>query len=105
MTVDVFRFSFPPDIRLEDAALNLQLASFAAEGLLGMVRVRIDFDFFVDVPHRAILVDGTTEVGATIVQAFMGLLIRDIGKHSFHVEPIPKQQHRRLDAANAPDWS
>lgn len=100
MTVGVFRFSFSSDVPVDEVEMTLQLASFAVEGMFGMARVRLDFGYFVDAPHRTIFVDGTKEVGATIVQAFLGLLLREFGEDSFRVERIQAQQHRPRDAAD-----
>jgi len=99
MTACVFRFSFSTDVPLDEAEMTLQLATFAAEGLFGMARVRIDFSYHVDAARRAILVDGTKEVGATIVQVFAGLLLREFGDDGFRVERMPSQQQHQQEAA------
>jgi hypothetical protein len=99
MTVGVFRFSFSADVPLDEAEMTLQLATFAVEGLFGMARVRLDFSYYVDVPRRAILVDGTKEVGVTVVQVFAGLLLREFGEDSFRVERVHSHQHQPQEAA------
>lgn len=99
MTACVFRFSFSADVPLDEAEMTLQLATFAAEGLFGMARVRIDFGYHVDAARRAILVDGTTEVGATVVRVFVGLLLREFGDDAFRVERMPSQQRQKQETA------
>lgn len=99
MTACVFRFSFSSDVPLDEAEMTLQLATFAAEGLFGMARVRIDFGYHVDAARRAILVDGTKEVGATVVQVFAGLLLREFGDDGFRVERMPSQRNQQQEAA------
>lgn len=99
MTVGVFRFSFSSDVPLDEVEMTLQLASFAVEGLFGMARVHLDFAYFVDAPHHTIFVDGTKDVGATIVQAFVGLLLREIGEDAFRVKRIQAPQPQPRDAA------
>ena len=99
MTACVFRFSFSDDVPLDEAEMTLQLATFAAEGLFGMARVRIDFGYHVDAARRAILVDGTTEVGATVVRVFVGLLLREFGDDAFRVERMPSQQRQKQETA------
>ncbi|MCA9209012.1 MAG: hypothetical protein KDA55_11675, partial [Planctomycetales bacterium] len=79
--------------------MTLQLATFAAEGLFGMARVRIDFGYHVDAARRAILDDGTTEVGATVVRVFVGLLLREFGDDAFRVERMPSQQRQKQETA------
>lgn len=96
MATDVFRFQFAAETPLEEAELTLQLAIFAAEGLFGAARVRLEFGYHVDTSRHAILTDGTTEVGAAVVRVFTGLMLREFGEESFRVEhlnstPTPPQ--------------
>ncbi len=93
MPVDVFRFRLASDVPLEEAEMTLQLATFAAEGLFGQARVRLDFSYHIDQPRNVILVDGTTEVGSTVVQIFVGLLLREFGDESFQVERLSQSGH------------
>ena len=86
MTTGVFHFSFTPDISLDEAEMTLHLATFAAEGMYGKARVRLDFNYHVESERRLIFVDGTKEVGAAIVQAFAGLLLREFGEDAFSIE-------------------
>jgi hypothetical protein len=95
----VFRFLFSSDVPLDEAEMTLQLATFAAEGLFGMARVRLDFGYHVDAARRAILLDGTREVGSTIVKLFVGLLLREFGEDAFRVEPVQSVEHQRKEAA------
>lgn len=88
MSVDVFRFRFSPVVPLVEAEMSLQLATFAVEGLFGPARVRLDVGYHVDEPRKTILVDGTNEVGATVVRVFTGLLLREFGEDSFKVERV-----------------
>ena len=99
MTACVFRLSFSSDVPLDEAEMTLQLATFAAEGLFGRVRLRIDFSYHVDSARRAILVDGTTEVGATVVQVFTGLLLREFGEDAFRITPMQTHQAQSKETA------
>jgi hypothetical protein len=85
MTVEVYRFTWEPNVSLNEAELTLHLAGYAVEGLFGQTRVRLDFSYFVDAPRRTIFIDGTTEVGAAIVKVFMGLAFREFGENAFQV--------------------
>jgi len=93
MTANVYRFGFVPAVPLSEAELTLHLAIYAAEGLHGEARVRLDVSYQLDQPANAIIVDGETEVGATLVKVFTHLLIRQFGEDGFHV--------RRADAGVA----
>ena len=99
MSACVFRFSFSSDVPLDEAEMTLQLATFAAEGLFGMARVRLDFGYHVDAARRVILVDGTQEVGAAVVKLFLGLLLRELGEDAFRVEPVQSVDRQRKEAA------
>ncbi len=88
MPADVFRFRFALDVPLEEAEMTLQLATFAAEGLFGQARVRLDVSYHLDQPRNVILVDGTTEVGAAVARIFTGLLLREFDEESFQVERL-----------------
>ena len=99
MTARVFRFSFSSDVPLDEAEMTLQLATFAAEGLFGMARVRLAFAYHVDAPRGVILVDGTRDVGAIVMHLFVGLLLREFGEEAFRVERVPSQQCHPQEAA------
>lgn len=99
MTARVFRFSFLPDVSLDEVEMTLQLATFAAEGLFGMAHVRLEFSYHVDVARHVILADGTHEIGAVVVHLFTGLLLRELGEEAFRVERILSQQRHPQETA------
>lgn len=88
MTVGVLRFTLASDVPLDEAEMTLQLATFAAEGLFGAARVRLEFGYHVDLDGHALLVDGTTEVGTAVVRVLTGLLLREFGEDSFRVQRL-----------------
>ena len=88
MTAAVYRFSFTEDATLDEAEMTLQLSIFAVEGLFGAARVRLEFSYFRDELNRLILVDGTNEVGSTIVRIFASLLLRELGENAFRVRAV-----------------
>lgn len=100
MPADVFRFRLALDVPLEEAEMTLQLATFAAEGLFGQARVRLDVSYHLDLPRNVISIDGTTEVGAAVVRIFTGLLLREFDEESFQVERLaPIGQHQNQEVA------
>jgi hypothetical protein len=99
MTVGVFRYSFSNDVAVDEAEMTLQLAMFAAEGLFGTAQVRLDFGYHIDVDHRWILIDGSTEVGASVAHIFTGLLLREFGEDSFAVERVHSNQNQPEEVA------
>ena len=100
MNTSVIRFSFAPNVSLADAEASLLLAAVATEGLLGETAVRLDLAYFVDPPRRAILVDGTSEVGFVSVRIFRQLLTREFGACAFEVQPIGSSNARLQGATS-----
>lgn len=88
MNADVIRFQFDSDVSLEDAEMSLHLAMFAVEGLFGRACVRLDAEYAVNEQDRVIEVDASTDVGATIVRVFTGLLLREFGEDSFEIQRV-----------------
>lgn len=99
MAVDVFRFSISSEVPLDEAEMTLQLATFAAEGLFGAARVRLDFGYHLDPQRHAILVDGTAEVGAAVIRIFANLLFREFGEEAFRVERLDSNKRQPQEAA------
>lgn len=67
MTTDVYRFEF--DDRDARGGGNDAAPCTRSKACSALARVRMDAGYHVDEP-RAITIDGTTEVGATLVQVF-----------------------------------
>ncbi len=89
MTADVFRFSISNEIPLDEAEMTLHLATFAAEGLFGTARVRLEFGYHLDSNRHVILVDGSKEAGAAVVKIFIALLLREFGEEDFSIQRVP----------------
>jgi hypothetical protein len=86
MNGDVFRFQFDTDVPLDEAESSLHLALFAAEGLFGQARVRLDAGYDLDPMSRSLVIDVSTEVGASVARIFTGLLVREFGESAFEVD-------------------
>lgn len=95
MNADVTRFEFDPDLSLTDVEMTLHLAMFAVEGLLGRARVRLDAEYQLDENSHALTIDANTEVGATIVRVFTGLLLREHSEDSFRVTRLDEHATRQ----------
>lgn len=90
-----YRFEFEPDVSITEAEMTLHLSLFAAEGLFGEARVRMDATYTADEPNRCFVVDATTAVGSGVVRIFTALLMREFGGDSFRVrrvEPAPAEE-------------
>lgn len=88
MTANVYRFEFIPAVSLTEAEMTLHLAVYAAEGVHGEARVRLDVSYRLDQQANAIVVDAGTEVGVTVVRVFAHLLTRQFGEDGFHVRRV-----------------
>jgi len=81
-------FVFEPHIGMAEAEMSLHLAMFGVEGLAGRVPVRLDASYRIDADNHAIAIDGDNRVCRLIARVFSGLLTREFGEHSFHIEHV-----------------
>jgi len=88
MKRDIYRYTFKPEIPVQQIGDSLFLAVFASEGLHGRAQVRLDAAFFLDEKNRTCVVDATTPVGQSIAQIFTGFLAREFGEDAFTVERV-----------------
>src|SRR5262245_39478121 len=88
MASELYRFRFLPTVLLDDAELSLRVAFFSVDGLFGPTRANLEFRYELERARHAIVIDGGTEVGATIIRAFSGLLLREFGEHAFDIERV-----------------
>lgn len=98
MSREVRRYSFAasvPDAEIED---TLALAVFAAEGLHGQSRVRIDASYCFDLEKHACVIDAGSEVGLDICRMFTGFAIREFGESAFTVTRVPAAESEDLPA-------
>lgn len=86
MTKELYRYSFPPHVPVEDIEATLLLALWGTESLHGESQVRLDAAHFLDPERRACVIDASTPVGRTVNRLFVGFLRREFGPDSFRVE-------------------
>ena len=72
MDKQVYRFSFNPEVSMEDVENFLLLAVLAAEGLHGKARVRLDAAYGMNGAKRSCVVDANTQVGQDMAAIFAG---------------------------------
>jgi hypothetical protein len=92
MTELVYRFSFGPDVLLEEVEATLVLTLLAAESLHGEAEVRLDAAHHFDAERRECVIDAGTPVGRDLNRLFVGFLRREFGEDAFTVgraEPTP----------------
>lgn len=84
------QFQFDQGVSLIDVEMSLHLAMFAAEGLYGRARVRLEAKYTFNQQDHTLAVDMRTEVGAAIVRLFTGLLLREYGEDAFEIDRQPE---------------
>lgn len=82
------RFSFHPDVALEQVEQTLLLAKFATEGLLGRVRVELDSHTFLDRSLRSIFIYERSDVDWIVTRIFTALLLREFREDLFVIDVV-----------------
>ncbi len=99
MTKELYRYTFKPDVPLEDLEASLLLAVLSAESLHGEAQVRLDAAHFFDPDQRACVIDAGTPVGRDVNRLFVGFVRREFGEDSFQVERVDSlPNHKPLEA-------
>jgi hypothetical protein len=88
MSKELYRYSFPPHVPVEDIEATLLLALWGAESLHGESQVRLDAAHFLDPDRRACVIDSGTPVGRDVNRLFVGFVRREFGTDSFRVERV-----------------
>jgi hypothetical protein len=88
MTKDLYRYTFKPDVPLEDIEASLLLAVLATESLHGEAQVRLDTAHFFDPDQRTCVIDASTPVGRDVNRLFVGFARREFGDDAFRVERV-----------------
>jgi hypothetical protein len=94
MTKELYRYSFPPHVPVEDIEATLLLALWGAESLHGESQVRIDAAHFLDPDRRACIIDAGTPVGQDVNRLFVGFVRREFGDDAFRVERVDAIHHQ-----------
>lgn len=101
MSQNTYRFDVGQAVPLDEAEMSLHLAMIALEGLFSPAAVRLDARYHVNTSLRVIVVDGSTEIGETLVRVFTTLLAREFGDDRFAVRRLPAKG-LVADASEAP---
>lgn len=88
MRAAVFRYDFQPDVPMDEVEQTIVLALLATESLHGECNVQLAAPHFLDVDHRACIVDGTSRVGIDFNRLLLGFLRREFGPLSFRVRTV-----------------
>lgn len=88
MSRELYRYSFPPHVPIEEVEATLLLAIWGTESLHGEAQTRLDAGHFLDRDRRACAIDAGTPVGRDVNRLFVGFLEREFGPESFRVERL-----------------
>ena len=92
---EVFRYSFDPEISMQEVEETLHLSILAVEGLHGESQVRLDASYCIAPEKHVLVVDASTAVGSDLARIFTSFAIREFGYDAFSVrqaEPKTKPE-------------
>ena len=102
MSAHVYRYRFADKVRMLEVEETFFLSTFAAEGLYGEARVRLDTGYSISQQKRSLVIDGGTAVGRAVCRIFTALAIKEFGADSFKVERIPRRPEEEIGGREAP---
>jgi hypothetical protein len=71
---------------MDEVQGTFELALLTSESLHGADRVALDAVYRIDIPGRAVEVDRSTDVGATLALILLGYLRREYGSAAFRMK-------------------
>ena len=86
------RYSFSASVPEDEIENTLALAVFAAEGLHGQSRVRLEATYCFVPEKHACVIDDASDVGRDICRMFTGFAIREFGEAAFAVSRVPDEE-------------
>jgi len=97
VAMQVYGFTFDARVSLDRVEELILLAVYAAEGVHGAVRVRLEAGYLLDRKTRTCAVEAGTSVGETVAQVLTSHLTREFGEDSFRVECVEREASPAAD--------
>jgi hypothetical protein len=94
MIRDIYRYSFPPPVPLDEVEATLLLAIWGAESLHGESQVRLDATHLLDRDRRACVIDAGPPAGRDVNRLFVGYVRREFGDDAFRVERVEARTYQ-----------
>lgn len=91
MSSIAFQYEFIPSVSIVEVERSLLLAVLGVECLHGETQTRLDASHALDAPHRACVIDASTDVGRDLNRLFAGFLRREFGADSFTVARVDSE--------------
>ena len=101
MTKQLYRYTFPAEVPIEEIEVSLLLAVMATESLHGESQTRLDVPHFLDPTKRACVIDAGTPVGRDFNRLFIGFIRREFGEDAFRVERVESKSETPCEPAAA----
>lgn len=79
------KFTFEPDVNLEQTEGTLLLSIIATEALHGQAAVRLEARYLFSNEKRACVIECRGKVSDDVIQIFTGFLIHEFGEDAFKV--------------------
>lgn len=89
MDREIYRFTFPAPVPLDEVEATLLLAIWGAESLHGESQVRLAAGHLLDRNQRTCVIDAGSAVGRDLNCLFAGYVTREFGATGFSVERVP----------------
>lgn len=86
MTRNIYRYTFAPDVSLEDVECTLLLAFWGTESLHGETQVRLEVGCLLDKQRRACVIDAGSPAGQDLNRLFIGFIRRELAASAFRLE-------------------
>lgn len=86
MKTSIYRYTFAPDVPIEEVEASMVLALFAAESLHGESQVQLDAEHCIE--GKTCVIDAGTPVGQDINRLFIGFLRREFDPTQFTVARV-----------------
>lgn len=90
------RFEFDSTVALGEAELTLNLATYAAEGLVAPAKIRLAVSHRTDYSGHAITIEGNGEPFDAVIRVYTGLLTREFGECAFTIKQSDTQETGHL---------
>ena len=91
MRCDVYRYTFAPEVQIEEAEATFLLSVLAVEAVHGESQARLDSAHAFDAAARACVIDASTAVGRDLNKLFVGFLQREFGADAFRVDRVANE--------------
>lgn len=106
MSLQAYHYTFLQSVPILEALALLDEAIVNTESIHGRERVRLDARFAEDTARGVLVIDGTTAVGQTVNQLFVGLARREFGDAAFTIarcrSDMPRHKGRRSGRRRLP---